>query len=156
LPGIRAGARETWSRSEVHVFQIASARGGNAIATDDLWVALIRPGAAWATGIEAIELDVAARAGNGVVLEQSASTSEVGARYSVAFRRVSRKDLPLIPSTVRSREKRELVGELMGGFHASGHRPVLSLVMMKAEVTTWSDGRTAVKCLSVEPLRLEQ
>jgi hypothetical protein len=77
------------------------------------------------------------------------------------------------------RDKLDLFGDLSGGFHASNWRPVVATegkytaiddkgrcalpdvgeqygrVLMKVEVTTWSDGRTHVKCLSVERSKLE-
>lgn len=166
---------------EFHVFEIASARGGNATDANDYWIVVARSGEAWSTHIEASVLGAASRADTptpSLVLEEPATTTAAGQRYSVSFRNAARTELPKIPSTIRSREIRDLAGELSGGYHASNWRPVVSGegkqtpiddkgrcalpdvgqqrgdVIMKVEVTTWSDGRTQVKCLSVEALRL--
>ncbi len=160
---------------EFHVFEIASARGGNASGATDYWVAVVRPTEAWAKSIDAEDLSVATRSGGApaaLVLEQPATTTAPGQRYSVTFRNVKQTQLPKLPSSIRSRETRDLYGELNGGFHYTNWLPVVlgegketviddrgrcalpdvgeqyGDVTMKVEVTTWSDGRTEVKCLS--------
>lgn len=166
---------------EFHVFDIASARGGNASDAVDYWVTVVRSTEAWSTSIEAAMLAVASRSDGApatLVLEEPASTTDAGQRYTVSFRSATRTLLPKLPSTIRSRETRNLFGDLSGGFHASDWRPAVAGegkvtaiddkgrcalpevgqqygdVAMQVEVTTWSDGRTRVKCLSVERLNL--
>jgi hypothetical protein len=166
---------------EFHVFDIAAARGGNAVDATDYWVAVVRPTEAWGKGIDAEALSVANHSDGApaaLVLEQPATTTASGQRYSVTFRSVKQTELPKLASSIRSRETRDLYGELSGGFHASNWLPVVTGegkvtaidekgrcalpeigkeygdVTMAVEVTTWSDGRTHVKCLSLERLKL--
>ncbi len=157
---------------EVHLFAIASARGGNAVPWSDYWVAVVRADTVWATTAPfAMTTLTTARitSRDGLVLEAAPTTTSTGARYSVTYGHVSNSDLAIVPSKVVSTATRELAGTIEPGYRANGFRKSVQGVQIDEDgpchleelsqlggqvrvnvfVTTWSDGRTAVACLSV-------
>ncbi len=157
--------------AEYHLFNIAGARGGNASAAIHYWAVVVRPdGAVWASGNFSMTEPTAARPdkGSGLTLEERVTTTSSGARYAIVFGSLSRTTLPMLPSSVVSKEARVLVGQVEGGYHGDNWRrrvqgvaidddsacPFLQnarAVRASVEVTKWSDGRTTVKCLLAIP-----
>lgn len=167
---------------EFHLFSIATARGGNAVSGSDSWAVVVRNNDLWATSDAFAdgELTVASLPSGTpahLVLEAPATTTQAGARYTVTFGQATKTDLPKVASWVVSKKTQVLAGQLAGGYHATGFLPSISvdgsntvvddngsctlpavgqaagLVQMTAEVATWSDGRTTVKCISVVPAK---
>jgi hypothetical protein len=166
------------SDEELHVFSIATARGGNAAAGDDFWVVVVRRKGVWSgraalqsRGLDSVTTSSTRRAV--FTLEQNATTVSEGIRWTVSFGDVKKKRIPRIPSTVVSRATRTYVGELSGGHGVTGGRPSLRVgeqlvvihedgecklprvsedvgrVELDADVTRWSDGREVVRCLAL-------
>ena len=192
LPGVNVvGAIETVGAlafpalardgQEFHVFGIASARGGNAVATSDYWLVIVRREDTWATRapFATATLRAARMAGDSPVmlqLEDPATTTAAGTRYLATFGSISQVVLPMLPSTVVFRGTRVFVGELQGGFHATNFRPSIKVgadvviidqdgpcplqraaerggqVRLTGDVTKWSDGRQTVTCVAIQRL----
>src|SRR5262249_53256366 len=88
---------------EGYLFQIASARGGNAVATHDYFAAVVHGDAVWATtnSFATGELTIATRPPEGgVVVEDPATTTSTGMRAAIAFGGVRITTLPMLPSHV--------------------------------------------------------
>jgi hypothetical protein len=166
------------SGEELHVFSIATARGGNAVEGDDYWVVVVKRKGVWsskvpfqAASIDALTASSTRRAV--FTLEQHATTTSEGIRWSVSFNGVNKARIPKIPSTIVSRATRTYTGDLNGGYHVTGFRPSVKVgddfviiaedgkcklpklgdeagrVDLDAEVTRFSDGREVVRCLAV-------
>jgi hypothetical protein len=96
---------------EFHVFEIAAARGGNATPSVEYWVAVVKTDAVWATARpfegELTRAMLVTAKPAALVLEQSPTTTDTGARYTATFGKVEDKKLPMLPSTAprRSRER---------------------------------------------------
>jgi hypothetical protein len=156
--------------NEFHLFEIATARGGNAVAGSDYWVAVIRSNLAWAplTPVAVGELKAASVESGTLVLSIPPTTTQSGSRAEVTFGAVKNASLPMRASSALSVTKRELVGEFQGGSHADNfHHSVQDVFIdddgqcaineiamqgvtfhVTVEVTKMSDGRTTVKCIS--------
>ncbi len=177
------------SGTEFHLFQIAAALGGNALMGTSFWAVVVRPDNVWATPetfAPNARLEVAALppgVNPTLVLDEPATTTHAGARYTVAFGSVSREELAKLPSRALGKEKKTLTGVLRPPTHASnslwsidtagarngdpGKESIRieetteacspktfdtlaeSRIELTAEVTTWDDGRSVLKCLSV-------
>jgi len=162
---------------EFHLFQIQSLRGGNAFpGGNDYWVVVVRANDVWSAELPQGQLGVARLPdqGGALVLEDHATTTEEGTRCTVLFGTAKTEVLPVLPSHTVGTQTRTVDGELFGGFHATHYQPVLQAaseeliiddpgkcslpevgaeggkVRMTVSVTTWSDGRTQVRCLSVQ------
>jgi hypothetical protein len=164
---------------EFHLFEIATARGGNGVSGNDYWAVVVRPAAVWATGQpfadgQLLAAQLMTSVPTTLVVEEPATTTAAGARYTVKFGATSKVVLPMLPSSVVSKTTTVLVGDLQGGFHASSYRPFVSVgdkwtliddngscrvpalgedmgqVRLSAEVSKWTDGRMTLKCLSIQ------
>lgn len=174
LPALGSGGEE------FHLFEVASARGGNAVVATDYWAVVVRPEDAWATSrpFASGGLTNGKIAQSALVADEPPTTTAAGARYAVTFGSVSKSPLAILPSSVVSKGNRVLIGRIGGGSHADGFRRTIetgtgpqsttmiiddngpcpldsftnegSPVRMTAEVTKWSDGRTVVKCISIQ------
>ena len=165
---------------EFHIFGIASARGGNAVTTTDYWVVVVTPDSAWTTPTPITAAEVApARLVRGawpvLVLDDAPSTRAAGTRYIVVLGRITNFPLPKEPSWPVSQEQRIFQGELSSGFHSDNYRPAIDsgnahividedgpcnlgaaaghTVRLIAQVTTWDDARTVVRCASVQVVK---
>jgi hypothetical protein len=162
---------------EFHLFSIATARGGNAVATDDYWVAVLKPEKAWGdfvTSVENLHAAFKDEPSPQLILEEPATTTAAGERASISFSRIDRAVFARLPSNIVSTKTETLTGTLAGGFRATDWRPTLDVVGRKTIVierrgpcklpelgddelevemtlTTdaWSDGRTETTCVSV-------
>jgi uncharacterized protein YecT (DUF1311 family) len=111
-----------------------------------------------------------------LAVSEPATTTDSGVEFTIRFGLASRARLAALPSKVISKIQRTLVGEYFTGFHASNWRPVVRAgnddtvidddgscalskadpgtdvgpVRLLAEETKWDDGRTQLKCLSVQ------
>ncbi len=164
---------------EFHVFAIAAARGGNATSSVEYWVAIVRSDAVWAmTSPFESELTTAklvTAKPTALVLEQSPTTTDPGARYTATFGRLEDKTLPMLSSTILSKTTTVFEGDLMGGYPFNNLRPTIKVgtnetiidddgpcklpapgeeggrVRLTAQVTKRSDGRTRVTCVAIAP-----
>jgi hypothetical protein len=164
---------------EFHVFEIASARGGNATAGSDYWLVVVRGGGeVWGTRTPFASgtLQVARIVGNPAValeLEEPPTTTSEGARYTARFGSVTKTVLAALPTSVASRGSQVLVGKLVAGSHATSFRPAIDVgpgmividddgrcplareaerggvVKLAADVTTWTDGRRRLTCVAI-------
>ncbi len=115
---------------EFHLFEIASARGGNASAAFEYWAVVVRSGGVWATrslsGADEVSVvHVEDGPPSKVIFEEPATTTEEGARFAVQFGQAEVTTLPKRPSWIVSRKKLVLVGQLQGGFHYTSWRPAV-------------------------------
>lgn len=82
---------------EFHLFAIATARGGNAIATDDYWVIVLKPKSGWGAFVSSAEFTHAEffdRALPELILEQPATTAAEGERVTIHPEQIRRSVLP--------------------------------------------------------------
>lgn len=169
---------KTTTGDEFHLFSIPTLRGGNADPSSQYWAVVARKDGVWATsdGFQAIEFDggtLVPGPKSILSLEESPTTTSTGVRYLITFGAIRSVNLPKLPSSVLAKTEKTFVGELLGGFHSTNWRPRLATaddeiqidehgscrmpeiaesvgtVEMRAEVTTWSDGRSEVRCLSL-------
>lgn len=164
-----------------HLFSIASARGGNATEAIDYWAVTITADGIWSQFLLSGEPTLARITGlepPSLIIEEPATSTTIGQRLTVQFGRLSKVDLPKLPSWVVGRSERELIGTLSGGFGYTNLRPLLiegpdretiidedgrcklpdvgedwGRARLRASFTNWNDGRTVVRCLSVTRLR---
>ena len=157
---------------EFHVFGIAGARGGNAFSSTEYWVSVVRQHDAWSSAPLIGDLKTGDIVSQKIVLEQPATTTDTGARYTVTFGTMTQTNLPILPSNVVSRRTQVLAGKFFLGFHYTNWRPTIrvdstetiidedgacklselaqeSAVTLTVELAKWSDGRTTVKCLQM-------
>ncbi len=160
---------------EFHLFEIAGARGGNAFDGIDYWVVVARPSAVWSGALSKQQHIDSARLAEPatLVLEDPATTTSQGARSSIRFGSTRTQALPLLPSHVVSKATRVLEGEVEAGYHVTNFQPSIHVAddvlliddpgpckfpepgeptrkaRMKAEITTWSDERTTLRCLKL-------
>jgi len=160
---------------ELHLFLIATARGGNWTANQDYWAVVVRPDDAWGTSqpLKSAELETTTLTGARFTLEQAPTTTTKGTRWTVGFGAASLETVPVLPSHVVSKATRVFIGGIQLDTMVSRQKPVIvsssgdptlidkegtcqltfgnTSMRMTAEVATWSDGRTTVKCLSISP-----
>jgi hypothetical protein len=163
---------------EFHVFEILAVRGGNALPGSEYWVVVVRKDKVWASSLGYLIRDLtqakilaeSLETPATLVLEEPPTTTAAGEQYTVNFGHISKLELPIIPSTVTSKHTRRVHGGLVlqarGAVLAPDDIHLLvdindegtcqltpfygSDVWLTIEETTWSDGRTAWKCLGVE------
>jgi len=162
---------------EYHLFRIATARGGNAAPGSDYWMVVVSGADTWTKRLGGSETLVGAIQPGPprvLVLEHVPTTTALGARYVVTPQKVTASIVPQLVSRVVSTKTRKLEGSLEAGSHADNFRPYLDVsgetvgideagscalpespqgqkVKMSVEVTTFSDGRTSTKCLTLSP-----
>lgn len=159
---------------EFHLFEIMTSRGGNGPG-NDYWIVVVRASDVWSAELPQGQLMVTdlPEQKSPLVLEDPATTTAQGTRCTVLFGKAKTRVLPILPSHTVGTETRTVDGELFGGYHYTNWQPVLSTasgeliiddpgkcslpelgveggkVRMTVAVTTFSDGRTQVRCLSV-------
>jgi hypothetical protein len=163
---------------EFHLFSIATARGGNAVASNDYWLAALTPEGAWGAFITSADPLRAEFKDPVLILEQPSTTTSEGERVSISSRRIEPTPLPRLPSRIVSQRTEIRFGLLSRGYHATNWRPVLSeekrqtiidhdgpcrlpetgapetQVEVTVSVAKWSDGRTELTCVAVRPVSL--
>lgn len=165
--------------TEFHLFEIPSARGGNAIHTMDYWAAVITSSDIWSQELDIGEPTVARTESSSptLILEEPATAHQPGARLTIRFGKLTKTALPKLAAWVVKREEKTLVGDLSGGYGYTGRRPVLvespgretiidedgscklpdlsedwGRARLRISISTWNDGRKVVRCLSVRRL----
>jgi uncharacterized protein YecT (DUF1311 family) len=167
---------------EYHLFTMnLPSQGNSGPPSLPFWAVVVRSDAAWASVqpfYEGEELSVGqllTAPGGGLVVSEPATTTDAGVKFTILFGAASSVRLSTMPSKVISRTQRTLVGDFIGGFHASNWRPVVRSgnndvvidedgtcvlpkteagqnagpVRLLAEETKWDDGRSNLKCLAV-------
>jgi hypothetical protein len=162
---------------EYHLFQIAAARGGNAIDLDEYWVVIVGTDTLWVSPQFDANLKTATvQQGSApmLMLVDPPTTLDSGARFTVHLGAISEQKLPILPSWPLDRRTETFVGNLHGGYRATGGKAVIQVggkdivldeagtcslpdvgeergnVRLKATVANWSDGRVIVTCQNVE------
>lgn len=128
-------------------------------------------------GLQTAQLTAGAHAG--LVLSEPPTTTERGTQITIRFGAASSVPIAVLPSKVVRRTRRTLNGQLIGGFHASNWRPVVrngdndvvidedgqcalprdaagedfGPVRVLADEVSWDDGRTVLKCVSIQGYR---
>lgn len=143
------------------------------VRPDDLWATL----SSFASGQLTVGSVAGARPGR-IVLEEPPTTTATGARYTLRFGRADRAILPMVLSWIVKKKRIVLVGRLSPGSRATAFRPEIDVdatfvvidhdgpcefpplhdrdaadspVTMTADISTWSDGRTTVDCVAIQP-----
>jgi hypothetical protein len=90
---------------EFHLFSIPTARGGNAVASNDYWVAALTGESAWGAFITSADPLRAKFKDPVLILERPSTTTSEGERVTISSRRIEPTPLPRLPALRKTRQK---------------------------------------------------
>ncbi|MGC4094586.1 MAG: hypothetical protein QM756_43055 [Polyangiaceae bacterium] len=155
---------------EIHLFSIPTARGGNAIHTDDFYAVIVTDSAVDAKPVGELgsaSAEVSSAHGLSLLLTEPATTTAAGQSFSVGFQRLLHHELPMLPSKLVSKTRETVTGVLEPAYHVTAWKPTIggrvfepsprckldsfysTEVTMMLEVKTFDDERIEATCLSI-------